>query len=144
LLIATAIALLWANVAGDSYTSFWGTHTTLRPESLHLDLALGDWAADGLLAVFFFIAGMEVKRELTIGELSDRKAAMLPVFAAVGGMIAPALVAIAVSGGAALDGGAWAVPVATDIAFALGVLALVASSLPSGVRVLLASSVEVW
>jgi NhaA family Na+:H+ antiporter len=82
---------------------------------------------------------MEVKRELTIGQLADRRAATLPFFAAGGGMIVPALVALALSGGAAADNGAWAIPVATDIAFALGVLALVGSSLPTGVRVLLLS-----
>lgn len=137
LLLATAVALLWANVAGDWYTSFWDVETSLGPGWLHLDLTLGDWAADGLLAVFFFIAGMEVKRELTVGELAGRRAAALPVFAAVGGMAVPAMVALAVSWGAAVDGGAWAIPVATDIAFALGVLALAGTALPSGVRVLL-------
>ena len=137
LLLATAVALLWANVAGDWYTSFWEAETSLGPSWLHLDLTLGDWAADGLLAVFFFIAGMEVKRELKVGELAGRRAAALPVFAAVGGMAVPALVALAVSWGAAVDGGAWAIPVATDIAFALGVLALAGTALPSGVRVLL-------
>ena len=137
LLLATALALLWANVAEDSYRSVWDTETALGPSWLHLDLTLGDWAADGLLAVFFFIAGMEVKRELTVGELADRRAASLPVFAAVGGMVVPALVALAVSWGAAAKGGAWAIPVATDIAFALGVLALAGTMLPSGVRVLL-------
>ena len=137
LLAATAVALLWANVAGDSYRSVWEAETALGPGWLHLDLTLGDWAADGLLAIFFFIAGMEVKRELTVGELADRRAASLPVLAAVGGMVVPALVALAVSWGAAADGGAWAIPVATDIAFALGVLALAGTMLPSGVRVLL-------
>lgn len=82
---------------------------------------------------------MELKRELSVGELADRRAATLPLFAAVGGMMVPALVALAVSGGDAADGGAWAIPVATDIAFALGVLALVGAALPSGVRVLLLS-----
>ena len=139
LLAATALALLWANVAGDSYHSVWETQTSLGPGWLHLDLTLGDWAADGLLAIFFFIAGMEVKREMTVGELADRRAAALPVFAAVGGMIMPALVVLAVSRGAATEGGAWAIPVATDIAFALGVLALVGAALPSGVRVILLS-----
>jgi len=139
LLAAAAVALVWANVAGGSYDSFWGIETAIGPAWLHLDLTLGDWAADGLLALFFFIAGMELKRELVVGELSDRRSATLPVFAAVGGMIVPALVALAVSGGAAGAGGAWAIPVATDIAFALGVLALAASALPPGVRVLLLS-----
>ena len=137
LLLATAVALLWANVAGDSYRSVWDAETALGPGWLHLDLTLGDWAADGLLAIFFFIAGMEVKRELTVGELADRRAAALPLFAAVAGMVVPALVTLALSGGDAAEGGAWAIPAATDIAFALGVLAVAATALPSGVRVLL-------
>ena len=139
LLAATAVALVWANLAGDSYLSVWGTETAIGPDWLHLDLTLGDWAADGLLAIFFFIAGMELKRELTVGELASRRAAALPLFAAAGGMVVPALVALAVSGGAAAEGGAWAIPVATDIAFALGVLALAGAVLPSGVRVVLLS-----
>jgi NhaA family Na+:H+ antiporter len=139
LLGATAVALLWANLAGSSYESVWDAHAAIGPAWLELDLSLADWAADGLLAVFFFVAGIEVKRELTVGELADRRAASLPLLAAAGGMIVPALVAIAVSGGEAAEGGAWAIPVATDIAFALGVLALVGSALPSGVRVLLLS-----
>jgi len=138
-LLATAVALLWANVAGDSYHAVWEASAAVGPEWLHLDLTLGDWAADGLLAIFFFVAGLEVKRELLVGELSHWRAAAVPVFAAVGGMVVPALVALAVSGGGAADGGAWAIPVATDIAFALGVLSLAAASLPSGVRVLLLS-----
>ena len=139
LILATFAALLWANLAGDSYRAVWGTHLAVGPEWLHLDLSLSEWVADGLLAVFFFIAGLEVKRELLVGELADRRAAALPFFAAAGGMVVPALVTIAVSGGAAAANGAWAIPVATDIAFALGVLALVGAALPSGVRVLLLS-----
>ena len=139
LLLATAVALLWANLAESSYRDTWETSAAVGPGWLHLDLTLGDWTADGLLALFFFVAGLELKRELLTGELADRRAAALPVIAAVGGMLVPAGVAIVVSGGDALDGGAWAIPVATDIAFALGVLALVGSSLPSGVRILLLS-----
>ena len=139
LLAATAAALLWANLAGESYEAVWSAGAAIGPGWLHLDLTLGDWAADGLLAIFFFVAGMEVKRELTVGELAGRRAAALPVLAAVGGMVVPALVALAASGGAAAEGGAWAIPVATDIAFALGVLAVASVALPSGVRVLLLS-----
>jgi NhaA family Na+:H+ antiporter len=139
LLLATAVALLWANLAGDSYAAVWDTRLAIGPDWLHLDLQLRGWAADGLLAIFFFVAGLEVKRELVVGELSDVRAAALPFFAAAGGMLAPALVALAVSGGAAAEGGAWAIPVATDIAFALGVLALAGAALPSGVRALLLS-----
>jgi Na+:H+ antiporter, NhaA family len=139
LLAGTALALLWANVSEGSYTAVWDAHVAIGPQWLKLDLSLADWAADGLLAIFFFVAGLELKRELIVGELSDRRSAALPVFAAVGGMVVPAVVAIAASGGSAIAGGAWAIPVATDIAFALGVLALVGSALPSGVRVLLLS-----
>jgi len=117
----------------------WNANAGLGPDWLQLHLTLGDWVADGLLALFFFVAGLELKRELAVGQLADRRAAALPFFAAAGGMIVPALIAIAVSGGAAADDGAWAIPVATDIAFALGVLALVGSALPAGVRVLLLS-----
>ena len=139
LLLATAVALVWANVSEASYRAVWDAHAAIGPGALHLDLSLADWAADGLLAIFFFVAGTEVKRELLVGELADRRAAALPFFAAAGGMVVPALVALAASGGAAAGGGAWAIPVATDIAFALGVLALAGSALPSGVRVLLLS-----
>ena len=105
LLGATALALLWANLSEESYRAVWDAHVALGPEWLQLDLSLADWAADGLLAVFFFVAGMEVKRELTVGELADRRSASLPLLAALGGMVVPALVAIAASGGAAAQGG---------------------------------------
>lgn len=144
LLLATAVALAWANIAGDSYTAVWsavplGGWADPIASTLHLDIDLAHWAADGLLALFFFVAGLEVKRELVVGELSDRRAATLPLFAALGGIVVPALVALVASGGAAAAHGAWAIPVATDIAFALGVLAIAGSALPSGVRVLLLS-----
>jgi Na+:H+ antiporter, NhaA family len=139
LLAATALALVWANIDAGSYRSFWDTGTALGPSWLHLDLSLGEWAADGLLAVFFFLAGIEVKREFVTGRLSQKRAATLPIFAAIGGMVVPALVALAVSAGAAADGGAWAIPVATDAPLALGVLAVVARTAPPGVRVLLLS-----
>lgn len=139
LIAATALALLWANLAADSYADFWATVVDPGPGWLHLDLTLAEWTADGLLALFFFVAGIELKRELVVGELSDRRAASLPILAAIGGMIAPALIAIVASGGAAADDGGWAVPVATDIAFALGVLSLAGAALPSGVRAMLLS-----
>jgi NhaA family Na+:H+ antiporter len=137
LLAATLVALVWANLAQDSYDAVWDARAAIGPDWLHLDLRLGDWAADGLLAIFFFVAGLEVKRELTVGELAGRREASLPLLAALGGMVVPAFVAIVVSGGAASEDGAWAIPVATDIAFALGVLAIAGARLPSGVRVLL-------
>lgn len=139
LLVAAAAALIWANVASGSYDDFWHSHLAIGPDWLELDLSLAHWASDGLLAIFFFVAGMELKRELLTGELSDRRAATLPVFAAVGGMIVPALIALAASGGAAADGGAWAIPTATDIAFALGVLAVAGAAMPAGARAMLLS-----
>ncbi len=138
LLAATAVALIWAN------SPLSGAYTALRdfhvgPESLHLSLSVGDWAKDGLLAVFFFVAGLELKRELVIGELNNVKAAILPVVAAVGGMVVPAAIALYVGWGQPGVERAWAIPVATDIAFALGVLAITASGLPSSLRVFLLS-----
>ncbi|HEX6341418.1 Na+/H+ antiporter NhaA [Umezawaea sp.] len=138
LLGATAIALIWANSPlADLYTGL--RDLRVGPASLHLDLSVGDWAKDGLLAVFFFVAGLELKRELVVGELSKVKAAILPVIAAAGGMVVPALVAVGVAWGEPGVERAWAIPVATDIAFALGVLAITASGLPSSLRVFLLS-----
>jgi NhaA family Na+:H+ antiporter len=139
LVLATVVALLWANLAAGSYRDIWQAGLSVGPGWLHLDLTAGGWVADGLLAVFFFVAALEVKREFVTGELSDRKAAVLPFAAALGGMALPAVVALVASRGNAAHGGAWAIPVATDIAFALGVLALAGSALPTGVRVLLLS-----
>jgi NhaA family Na+:H+ antiporter len=99
------VALLWSNVAGDSYETVWDTRAAIGPEWLHLDLRLEAWASDGLLAIFFFIAGLEIKRELVVGELTDRRTAALPFVAAVGGMVVPVLVVLAVSGGDAWDSG---------------------------------------
>ncbi|MFF3325788.1 Na+/H+ antiporter NhaA [Streptomyces sp. NPDC002889] len=136
LLLAAIVALIWANTPlGDSYTSVQDFH--LGPASLGLDLSVQHWAADGLLAVFFFVAGIELKRELVAGELRDPQAAALPVIAAICGMAMPALVYLLVTtaGGGSTDG--WAVPTATDIAFALAVLAVIGTSLPSALRAFL-------
>ncbi|KUL46764.1 Na+/H+ antiporter NhaA [Streptomyces regalis] len=137
LLIATITALIWANVPAlhDSYESVGHFH--LGPEALGLNLSIEHWAADGLLAIFFFVAGIELKRELVAGDLRDPKAAVLPVVAALCGMAVPALVytLTAVTGGGASTG--WAVPTATDIAFALAVLAVIGTSLPSALRAFL-------
>jgi NhaA family Na+:H+ antiporter len=139
ILLGTAVlALLAANSPwADSYTAL--RNHPLGPPSLHLSLTMGEWATDGLLAVFFYVAGCELKRELVIGELRKPRAALLPVFAAIGGMAIPAGVCLAVGFGAPGASSALAVPVATDIAFALAVLAVTASALPSSVRVFLLS-----
>lgn len=135
LFAATLGALVWANLPGGTYEAAGSFHFGLP--ALGLDLSVRHWASDGLLTVFFFVAGTELKRELVSGELSRPAAAALPVVAAAAGTVVPAAVYVAVSsaGGGGLGG--WAVPMATDIAFALGVLALIGSNLPSGVRVFL-------
>ncbi|MGW0928465.1 Na+/H+ antiporter NhaA [Streptomyces sp. NPDC002644] len=137
LLLAAVTALVWANTPGikESYESFSDFH--LGPSALGLDLSIEHWASEGLLAIFFFVAGIELKRELVAGDLKDPKAAALPVIAAVCGMVAPALVYVAVNGigGGSMAG--WAVPTATDIAFALAVLAVIGTSLPSALRAFL-------
>ncbi|MEV8476783.1 Na+/H+ antiporter NhaA [Streptomyces sp. NPDC051173] len=136
LLVAAVAALIWANTPlRDSYQSVSSFH--FGPGALGLNLSVQHWAADGLLAVFFFVAGIELKRELVAGELRDPKAAILPVVAAVCGMAAPALVYFTVvsAGGGSTAG--WAVPTATDIAFALAVLAVIGTSLPSALRAFL-------
>lgn len=138
LLAATAVALLWVNSPwSESYLAL--RDTPLGPPQLHLDLTVGDWAKDGLLALFFFVAGLELKRELVTGELSRPRNALLPMLAAVGGMVVPAVVALGVGWGDPRIADAWAIPVATDIAFALGVLALTGSRLPGSARVFLLS-----
>ncbi|WP_367321683.1 Na+/H+ antiporter NhaA [Streptomyces sp. HUAS ZL42] len=137
LLLAAIVALLWANVPAlhDSYESV--SHFHIGPEALGLNLSIEHWAADGLLAVFFFVAGIELKRELVAGDLRDPRAAVLPVVAALCGMAVPAVVYALtnVTGGGSLAG--WAVPTATDIAFALAVLAVIGTSLPSALRAFL-------
>jgi NhaA family Na+:H+ antiporter len=138
LLGATALALIAANSPlSDAYQRLAGTR--VGPAAIHLDLTLATWAKDGLLAFFFVVAGLELKRELVVGELRDPRRAMLPLAGAVGGMAVPALVCLAISAGAPGSGDAWAVPVATDIAFALAVLAITAGALPASVRVFLLS-----
>ncbi|MFF5975306.1 Na+/H+ antiporter NhaA [Streptomyces sp. NPDC012769] len=136
LLVAAIAALVWANTPlKDSYASLRDFH--IGPAALGLDLSIQHWAADGLLAIFFFVAGIELKRELVAGELRDPRAAALPVIAAICGMAVPALVYTLVNtiGDGRLDG--WAVPTATDIAFALAVLAVIGTSLPSALRAFL-------
>lgn len=137
LLLATVAALIWANSpAADSYAAL--RDHTVGPQALHLHLSLGTWAADGLLAIFFFVVGLELKREFVAGDLRDPRRAALPILAAVGGMAVPALVYATIAaraGGDALHG--WAIPTATDIAFALAVLAVVGTHLPAALRTFL-------
>jgi NhaA family Na+:H+ antiporter len=136
LVAAAVIAIVWAN-------SPWAeTYFALRDyevgyEPWHLRLSLGAWAADGLLAIFFFLVGLELKREFVAGDLREFSKALVPVAAAVGGVVVPALIytAFNVSDPAGADG--WAIPTATDIAFAVAVLAIIGSHLPPALRLFL-------
>jgi NhaA family Na+:H+ antiporter len=136
LLVAATVAVVWAS-------SPWsGAYEQLRtyvvgPEALHLDLTLHAWAADGLLAVFFFVAGLELKRELVVGQLRQPAEAVLPMVAAVGGMVVPAGLYLAMVSGDPGATAGWAIPIATDIAFALAVLAVLGSRLPTALRAFL-------
>jgi len=137
LVLAAGIALVWANSpVGDGYQAL--RDTRVGPAALQLDLTIGSWAADGLLAIFFFVVGLELKREFVAGDLRDPRRAALPILAAAGGMIVPAMLYVAVNltaGGSALRG--WAIPTATDIAFALAVLAVISTHLPTALRTFL-------
>ncbi|OBG84811.1 Na+/H+ antiporter NhaA [Mycobacterium sp. E802] len=138
LLAAAGAALVWANSPwSSSYHRL--SEFVIGPQSLHLDLSLSSWAADGLLAIFFFVVGVELKREFVAGDLRDPARAALPIAAAVGGMVVPALIFVGINVFSGhpetLDG--WAVPIATDIAFALAVLAVVSTHLPAALRIFL-------
>jgi Na+:H+ antiporter, NhaA family len=131
-LLAAAIgALVWANVSPTGYDDFWTQHLNVV-----IDESLQHWINDALMAVFFFVVGLEIKRELVVGELRDPRTAALPAIAALGGMVVPALVYLAWNfGGDGRDG--WGIPMATDIAFAVGVLSLLSKRVPSTLRLFL-------
>lgn len=142
-LIAATIALVWANLPWNDLYETVRT-TQIGPDSLHvgpvefhLGLTSAQWAADFLLAVFFFVAGIEVKREFTQGDLRDPRRAVVPMAATIGGVVFPALLYLAITAGDTTARSGWAIPTATDIAFALAVLAVVGSHLPSALRAFL-------
>ena len=125
LLAATVVAVLWANSPwSGSYERFWGTEVALRFGDDQLALDLREWVNDGLMALFFFVVGLEIRRELDMGELRERRRVATPVLAAVGGMAVPALIYLAINAGTSSARG-WGIPMATDTAFALAVVGLV-------------------
>lgn len=134
LLAAVIVAIVWANSPWrDGYAHLWHTRVTLRVGGWRVDEDLRAWVNDGLMTIFFLLVGLEIKRELTIGELRERRAAALPMIAALGGMIVPAALYLAVNAGGAGSNG-WGIPMATDVALALGVLTLAAASAPANLK----------
>lgn len=136
LMIAALVAIVWANSpASDSYFALRDYEIGI--ESLHLRLSIGAWAADGILAIFFFLVGLELKHEFVDGDLKDPAKALVPVTAAFGGVAVPAIIYTLVNLGNPEMLSGWAIPTATDIAFAVAVLAIIGSALPSAVRIFL-------
>jgi NhaA family Na+:H+ antiporter len=136
LAVGAVAALVWANSPWSStYEKLWTTSTSFGFGDQSLHLVIRQWINEGLLTIFFFVVGLEIKRELVNGQLATRRAALLPVAAAVGGMAAPALIYVAIAGSSAPRG--WAIVVATDIPLALGVLAIAGNRVPPPLRVFL-------
>ncbi len=137
LVVAAAVALVWVNSPWDaSYASLWSTEIGIDVGGHVLVEDLRHWVNDGLMALFFFVIGVEIKAEITTGDLRHPARAAIPVIGAIGGMVVPALLYLLVSGGGEVGGG-WGIPMATDVAFALGVLALLGSRVPHELKVLL-------
>ena len=137
LLVAAVAALVWANSPwGASYGSLWGTEVSLNLGRFVLTEDLKHWVNDGLMAVFFFVVGLEIKRELVHGDLRDPRTAAMPAIAALGGMAVPALLFLVVTAGSPGSRG-WGIPMATDIAFAIGVVALLGSRVPGSLKLFL-------
>jgi Na+:H+ antiporter, NhaA family len=136
---AAAVALVWANSPWHaSYQTFWHNVVTVRVGSFGIEMDLRDFVNDGLMTLFFLVVALEIKRELVVGDLRDRRVAALPVIGAAGGMVVPATLYLAINaGGAGAEG--WGVPLATDIAFAVGVLALLGSRAPAALKLFLLS-----
>ena len=139
LIVASAIALAWANSPwSELYTALWDTHLSLQLGNFEVSESLLLWINDGLMAMFFFVVGLEIKRELLAGELASPRLAALPLVAAVGGMLVPAFIYTAFNAGTPEAVG-WGIPIATDIAFSMGILHLLGDRVPSSLKIFLAS-----
>jgi NhaA family Na+:H+ antiporter len=138
LFAATAVALAWANLSRDSYEQVWHAELSIGIGPYVLAKSLAHWIDEALMTIFFFMVGLEIKYEVLVGELASLRKAMLPVIAAVGGMLVPASIyALFNHGQSTLSG--WGIPMATDIAFALAVLALLSRRIPLGLKVFLSA-----
>ncbi len=139
LVVAAVTALVWANSpAADGYVQFWHQTISVGAGPVVITEDLQHWVNDGLMVIFFFVIGLEIKRELVVGELRDPRVAALPALAAVGGVVVPALVYLAIVGGGEAARG-WGIPMATDIAFAVGILALLGRRASAGAKLFLLS-----
>jgi NhaA family Na+:H+ antiporter len=137
LVVAAVVALVWVNSGWrDGYDSLWHSHVSLGLGDVRVEEDLRHLVNEGLMALFFFVVGLEIKRELVRGELADPRVAALPVLGAIGGMVVPALLYVAVTAGG-VAGHGWGIPMATDIAFALGVIALLGPRVPSSLKLFL-------
>ncbi len=137
LLVAAAAAMLVANLAPETYFGLRDFHLGGTVLGIDLNLSIGHWAADALLAVFFFLVGLELKHEFVVGDLRDARTALVPVVAAIGGVAVPAVIFVAFTFADPVARQGWAIPAATDIAFALAVLAVIGSHLPAALRTFL-------
>lgn len=137
LLFFAIVAIVWANSPwANDYFNLWSTYVTTGFGGWEISKPLLLWVNDGLMAIFFFLVGLEIKREMLVGELADLKKAAFPMAAALGGMVVPALLYVSITGGTEFVSG-WGVPMATDIAFALGILALLGSRVPVSLKIFL-------
>ncbi len=138
LLLAAAVALVWANSPwASSYDALWHAHLVIDVGPLHLDESLQHWVNDALMVIFFFVVGLEIKYELVNGDLRDPKTAALPIIAAIGGMVVPAGLYLALNPPGSDGNAGWGIAMATDIAFAVGVLGILGRRIPSSARLFL-------
>ena len=138
LLLATVAALVWANGPwSDSYDALWDTHLSVQLGGSAIDESLRHWVNDGLMTLFFLLVGLEIARELSVGEYQDRRAVIAPALAAVGGLVVPAALYLAIAGADGPEAHGWGIAISTDTAFALGVLALVGPRCPNRLRIFL-------
>lgn len=136
LLVATGAALVWANLPHSGYETFWGTTAAVRVGDAAMTLDLRHWVNDGAMVIFFLVVGLEISRELTIGELRNRRSLVVPVFGAVGGLVLPALLYFALNHSGPAGHG-WGIPMSTDTAFLVGILALFGPRCPDQLRLFL-------